>query len=146
MSGAVPSGFDSPTATPPAHEIENELHATVRDVILAGDKISFDKLRTVARVIQENLAQNGKFLRTDDGRIFFFHQKERKLYDLEQTPFRHLLTQTSGLSATENFFRFTLDVLQAHTSREARLAQVHTFAKFDIDTGFLAVSNGSSGI
>jgi hypothetical protein len=122
------------------------LHTAIRNMVLAGDKKSFDKLRAVARLVQENLIENGKFLRTDDGRTFFFHHKERKLYDLEQTPFRHLLTGTSGLSATENFFRFTLDVLQAHASRGARLARVHTFAKFDIDTGFLAVSDGASGV
>jgi hypothetical protein len=106
----------------------------------------FDKLRTISRVIQEGFTRNGKFLRTDDGRAFFFHQIERRLYDLEQTPFRHLLTQMSGLSSTENFFRFTLDLLQAQTNREARLAKVHTFAKFDMESGFLAVSDGSCGV
>src|SRR2546426_1456254 len=38
----------------------------------------------------------------------------------------HLLTAVSGLSATEAFFKFALDVLQAKVTREAPLSEVRS--------------------
>src|SRR2546426_11505332 len=58
----------------------------------------------------------------------------------------HLLTAVSGLSATEAFFKFALDVLQAKVTREAPLSEVLSFAHFDDSTGLLAVSDGAGGI
>lgn len=125
---------------------DSDLAAAIREEALCRETPSFDKRRQIALLLQEWLTARGDFLRTDDGRAFFFHRQERRLYDVEQTPFRHLLTEVSGLAATENFLRFTLDLLQATANRTTRLAEVHTFAHFDNDRGILAVSDGSGGV
>ena len=123
-----------------------ELATAIREVALSRGTPSFDKRRKVAQLVREGLCSLGSFLRTNDSRAFFFHKEERRLYDVDQMPFRHLLTQVSGLGATESFFGFTLNVLQASANREARLVDVHTFAHFDVERGILAVSDGSSSV
>jgi hypothetical protein len=122
------------------------LVSAIRDVVLDRDTPSFDKRREVARIVEKGLLALGNFLRTNDCRAFFFHKGERRLYDVDQTPFRHLLTEISGLAPTESFFNFTLEKLQASANRTARLVEVHTFAHFDNQTGLLAVSDGATGV
>jgi hypothetical protein len=123
-----------------------DLAAAIREVALCRETASFDKRRDIARLVREWLTARGDFLRTNDGRAFFFHKQERRLYDVEQIPFRHLLTQVSGLAASESFLRFALDLLQAAANRESRLTEVHTFAYFDSERGVLAVSDGGGGV
>ncbi len=106
----------------------------------------FDKKRNVASLIGEELEDRGSFFRTADGRQYYFHNARRQLYDLDQRPFQHLLTTVSGLSATEVYHGFTLDILQAATAEGAPIVHVHALAHYDPATGFLAVSNGESGV
>lgn len=134
------------SARSPSLELSAALHREIREVVLDREAPAFDKRRHVARLVQDELCEVGRLLRTSDGRGFFFHEKERRLYDLEQLSFQHLLTSISGLSATENFFKFALDMLQARTSRDGTLAEVHTLAHFDAQRGLLAVSDGGGGV
>ena len=78
--------------------------------------------------------------------MFYFSKDEHKVLDLEQTEFQRTLTLLSGLSVTENFFKFSLDVLQAKTSKTAPLAEVQTFCFFNASDGSLAVSDGAGGM
>jgi hypothetical protein len=130
----------------PTFDCDAELKAAIRDIALHRETSSFDKRRQIAHLVSEELSARGDFLRTNDGRAFFFHKEERRLYDVDQTPFRYLLTQVFGLATMESFFRFTFDLLQASANREARLAEVHTFAHFDNEQGILAISDGSAGV
>lgn len=125
---------------------DGDLAAAIRGAALDRETLLFDKRREIAQLVRNGLSARGDFLRTNDSRAFFFLKTERRLYDVDQTPFRHLLTHISGLSATESFFSFTLDLLQARANREARLVDVHTFCHFDSERGFLAVSNGADGM
>ena len=140
------SATELPAAARTLPNSDDGLISAIRDVALDWDTPKFDKPRQITRLVQGELSARGDFLRTNDTRAFFFHKKERQLYDLDQTPFRHLLTEISGLAATENFFKFALEKLQAGAHRQARLATVHTFAHFDNATGFLAVSDGAAGV
>jgi hypothetical protein len=133
-------------ALSPTPDSDENLAAGIRRVALDKGKPNFDKRREIAQLVRRELSELGYFLRTKDNRAFFFHKVERQLYDLDHIPFRHLLTQISGLASTEGFFGFTLEVLQASANRDARLVEVHTFAYFDGDRGFLAVSNGTNGM
>ncbi len=135
-----------PSPRSPSLEVSAALHREIREVVLDREAPAFDKRRHVARLVQDELCELGRFLRTSEGRGFFFHEKERRLYDLEQLPFQHLLTSISGLSVTENFFKFALDMIQAKTSRDGSLAEVHTLAHFDAQTGLLAVSDGGGSV
>ncbi len=126
--------------------VASPLQNAVRSVILDKEVSAFDKRRHVADLVATGLRECGEFYRTADGRAFFFSHAERTLLDLEQRQFQHLLTTFTGLSAKEGFFTFTLDVLQATTSRQAPLVQVHTLASFDSSTGLLATSDGGGGI
>lgn len=123
-----------------------ELAAAIRGVALNRDTPPFDKRREIANLVRRELSGRGNFLRTSDGRAFFFDSHDRRLYDLDQSAFRYLLTGISGLAATETFFKFTLDLLVANANREARLADVHSFAHFNSDSGTLAVSDGTVGV
>jgi Bifunctional DNA primase/polymerase, N-terminal len=125
---------------------DRDLLAAIRGVALDRETLAFDKRRKIAQLVREGLSGQGDFLRTNDNRAFFFHKEERRLYDVDQMPFRYLLTQVSGLGATESYFGFTLNVLQASAKRESRLVDVHTFAHFGSESGFLAVSDGNAGV
>lgn len=127
-------------------EVVSPLHQAIRSVILDKELTGFDKRRKVTRICKEGLHELGEFRRTADGRRFFFHHAERCLYDLDQQPFQHLLTSISGLSSTEVYFRFALDILKADVSRDTPLSEVHTVASYDPTTGFLAVSDGAGGM
>ncbi len=124
---------------------DRELVAAIRELALQRLP-AFDRRRAIADILLQSLLALGSFRRTSDSRAFFFHKTERRLYDVEQTPFRHLLTEISGLSVTENLFRFALDRLQASAHREARLVEVHTFSYFNQERGFLAISDGTGGV
>jgi hypothetical protein len=118
-------------------ESEQTLPQKIREVVLDRGTAPFDKRREIAGIIENALRERGSFLRTADGRVFFFSKDERKVLDVEQTEFRRTLTQISGLSVTENFLKFSLDVLQAKTSKTAPLAEVHTFVSLTQPTASL---------
>jgi hypothetical protein len=124
---------------------DQTLRQAVRAVLLTRDP-AFDRRRTVHALVQQALLTSGEFCRTHDGQLYFFSRTERRLYDLAQRSFGHLVTSLSGLSATEYWYRFLLDLLQAECARDAPLAKVHTLASYDLATGVLAMSDGASGV
>ena len=124
----------------------SELPERIRAVVLENTIPLFDKRRRISELIEGALRERGEFCRTPDERLFFFETSERRLYDLEETCFGRLLTNLSGLSATEAFFKFALDTLQARQSNQARLVEVHSFAYHNPETSLLAVSDGAGAV
>jgi len=118
----------------------------IREVALDDDTPSFDKRREIATLIENELLSRGTFFRTPDGRGFFFCNAERRIFDLEQAEFGRSMTELSGLSSTEAFFKFAIDVLQARVLTSAQLVDVQTFSHFDPKSGLLSVSDGAGGI
>src|SRR5215469_2242038 len=118
----------------------------IREVALDQEIPLFDKRREIATLIENELLSCGSFLRTPDGRGFFFSNSHRRIYDLEQAEFQRLLTELSGLSSTETFFKFAIDVLQAKVLTSAPLVDIQTFAHFDPKLRLLSVSNGAGGV
>ncbi|MFY9530826.1 MAG: bifunctional DNA primase/polymerase [Candidatus Acidiferrales bacterium] len=129
-----------------AETISGPLPERIRAVVLDNTIPSFDKRRRIAELIEDSLRQRGEFCRTLDERLFFFETGERRLYDLEEICFGRMLTNLSGLSATEAFYKFALDILQARQAKQARLVTVHSFAYHDPETSLLAVSDGAGGV
>ena len=99
----------------------SELPKAIRAIVLNGEIQSFDKKRHIARLIVDELQELGDFCRTADERLYFFERNERRLYDLEENSFGRMLTNLSGLSATEAFHKFALDTLQARQAKQARV-------------------------
>jgi hypothetical protein len=122
------------------------LSQAIREVVLGGDP-AFDKRRMIRDLVKQALLrpERGFVVHTTDGRGFYFHKAERRLYDLEQRQFQHLLSSASGLSATENQFRFVLDSFQTEAAR-TKPVEVHTFSFYDTQTGRLVVSDGAGGV
>lgn len=125
---------------------DDSLKQLVRKVILNSDIKGFDRKRDTADLIREHFTKNGDFYRTPDGRVYFFSFQERRLYELEQRPFTHLLIEESGLSSTETFFHFALDTLTAHVARQGKLVEVHTLSHYDAQARVLTISDGSGGV
>jgi len=123
-----------------------DLPKKIRAIALNPETHPFDKRRRIAKLIMDSLQERGDFCRTSDERMFFFEKKERRLYDLEETSFARMLTNLSGLSATEVFYKFALDTLQAKEARQARLVAVHSFSYYDAETSLVAVSDGAGGV
>ncbi len=123
-----------------------QLHEKIRSVVVDAEKLAFDKRRLVAKLIREDLLRRGLSLRTTDGRAFFFDNERHRLYEVDGTEFEHTLTCLSGLSASEIYFKFALDVLQAKAFTSAPLSEVQAFSYFDAKTGFQAVSDGGAGM
>jgi hypothetical protein len=117
----------------------------IREVVLDQTPV-FDKRREIAALIETELDSQGSFIRTPDGRGFFFSKSHRRIFDLEQAEFARLLTELSGLSSTESFFKFAIDVLQAKVLTSAPLVDIRTFAHFDLKSGLLYVSDGAGGM
>ena len=87
---------------------------------------------------------DGFLCRTADGRLLYFSKADRRLYDWV-APTSYLLTIESGLSATESYFGFALNLLQAETARLTP-TPVHTLGYYDTETGTLAISDAGPGI
>jgi hypothetical protein len=121
------------------------LQATIRDIVLNDETPPFDKRRLIRDQVRDELLTKGFLCRTADDRAFYFTRQERRLYDIEQRAFQHLLSDLSGLSATETQFRFVLDSLQTQAARTKPLA-VHTHSYYDPATGLLCVSDGAGGV
>ena len=122
------------------------LQESVRNVVL-GNHPAFDKRRMIRDLVKKGMidARRGFLCQSADGRGFYFHKGERRLYDMEQKPFQHLLSSVSGLSATETQFRFVLDSFQTDAAR-TKAVEVHTLAHYDLQTGLLVVSDGAGGV
>jgi len=118
----------------------------IREIATNRDIKSFDKKRMIAELIQNFLVKSGTLYRTIEGRCFYFEESERRLYELEQRSFAQLVTDTFGLSSTEDFFRFALDTLVSNIVRHGQLAEVNTLAVYDAKKNQLAISDGASGI
>lgn len=118
----------------------------IRAVALDSAIPLFDKRRHITKLIENTLHEIGEFCRTPDEQLFFFEKRERRLYGLETICFSRLLTNLSGLSATEAFHKFALDTLLAKQATQARLVDVHAFAYHDPETSLLAVSDGAGGV
>jgi hypothetical protein len=124
-----------------------ELQKTIRDIILNRDVPPFDKRRLIRDLVKREFlsSRKGFLCQTADERAFYFHKGERRLYDLEQRAFQHLLASVSGLSATETQFRFVLDSFQTEAAR-TKPVDVHTLARFEVQTGTLHISDGGGGV
>ncbi len=122
------------------------LREAIRDVALS-EHPAFDKRRIIRDLVQKVMLDSkmGFVCRTTDARGFYFHKAERRLYDLEQKPFQHLLSSVSGLSGTETQFRFVLDSLQTEAAR-TEAVEVHTASFYDPQTGGLVISDGAGGV
>lgn len=125
----------------------SSLQAAIRDVILDRETPPFDKRRKIRDLVSgEILSPSRGFLcQSPDGREYYFHKRERRLYDLEQKPFQHFLSGISGLSAIESQFRFVLDALQTQAAQTKRV-DVHTLSYYDLPTGRLVISDGGGGV
>lgn len=130
-----------------SHGSDSELQKAIRREILDREKPSFDKRRAIRDLIRKEIlsVRSGFLCQAADGRGFYFHKGERRLYDLEQKQFQHLLSSISGLSATETQFRFVLDSFQTEAAR-TKPVEVHTLSFYDLRTGRLAVSDGTDGV
>jgi hypothetical protein len=122
-----------------------DIRGAIRDVVLDKELKAFDKRRQILTLAAAALKGAGHFCRTRDGQLYYFSKSDRRLYDLEQQDFAHVLTEVSGLSSTEGEFRFVLAMLQAEAAR-TRHVEVHCFSYFDPERGFLAVSDGGPGV
>ena len=122
-----------------------ELQTAIRDAVLDRDTPAFDKRRLIRDLVRDQLLQKGFLCRTEDDRAFYFNRQERRLYDIEQRAFQHLLSDLSGLSATEAYLRFVLDSLQTQAARTKPLT-VHSHSYYDPATGLLCVSDGAGGV
>jgi hypothetical protein len=118
----------------------------IRDIVLS-EHPAFDKRRMIRDLVKRAMldSKHGFLCQTADGRGFYFHKGERRLYDLEQKGFQHLLSSKSGLSAIENQFRFVLDGLQTEAAR-TKTVEIHTLSFYDLQTGVLVVSDGGGGV
>ena len=125
---------------------EGHLSKSIRAVVLNSAIQPFDKRRVIAELIEDALREPGDFCRTADDRIFFFHKDERRLFDLEETAFARLITNISGLSATEILHKFGLDVLRAKIAHYGHRVEVHSFAYHEPKPSSLAVSDGAGGV
>jgi hypothetical protein len=143
MNGHVNSSaldaLEAMNARPP------DIRGAVREAVLDKDSKAFDRRRKVLALTAAALKGAGHFCRTAEGRMFYFSKSDRRLYDLEQQEFTHVLTEVSGLSPTEGEFRFVLSMIQAEAAR-TKPVEVHCLACFDVERGFLAVSDGGPRI
>ena len=138
-------GSQTPAAAPKA--VGNRaLQETIRDIVLSHHS-PFDKRRIIRDLVKQVLLDGarGFVCQTPDGRGFYFHRAERRLYDLEQKPFQYLLSSVSGLSATEAWFRFVLDSLQTEAARREPV-EVHTLSFYEVEAGCLVISDGQGGV
>lgn len=129
------------------NQIENQNpQLAIRAIATNSDIKAYDRRRNIEQVIKKALLQRGKFYRTTDDRGCYFDEKEKKLYDLDQRIFQQYITDTFGLSITEDFFRFALDIMTSSVCRHAPLVNIYTFAYYDREKKRLAVSDGASGM
>jgi hypothetical protein len=118
----------------------------IRAAVVTPNISSFDRPRMVSKILYLTLLKMGDFFRTSEGRCFYFERKEKRLYGMESEAFGQLVTERSGLSPTENHFKFAVRLLFAFTARRAQLVKVRSLSSYDVDQNILAVSDGTTGI
>jgi hypothetical protein len=145
LARAETAGGKRPPLPPEASAgSQTALQQAIRGIVLDRMTPAFDKRRSIRDIVRTELLKSGFLCQTADGRGFYFDKTARRLHDLEQRSFQHLLSAISGLSATETQFRFVLDSLQTEAAR-TKPVEVHTFSFYDRRTGRVVVSDAGGG-
>jgi hypothetical protein len=133
----------------PSSEVRKcDLRQEIRQIILApnSDIQPFDKRRKVLDAIRRDLVAAGKFYRTPDSEVFYFTDAQSRLLNLDGADFQRFIQNRAGLSATEQQFKFAMDMLRAETAETADLAEVHTLSHYDKISGALYISDQAGGV
>jgi hypothetical protein len=117
----------------------------VRQIAVDRTVHPFDRRRQIADLIERELKTRGLICRTRHGRLLYFSNSERRLLDMHQRPFHHLLETLSGLAATETIFRFVLGRLRSAAERTPSV-EVYTLSHYEPKSGLLVVSDGGRGV
>ena len=134
------------TAAPASVNGQTQLANAIRTVMLNKKVSPFDKPRVAAEIVHAALSGAGRWIKSADGRFFYFKTDDRRLYDLESPGFCHLLSHDANLAPTEKLFKFIASKLVATLDRTLPTSAVHTLSHYDAATGQLAISDGGSGI
>ena len=78
--------------------------------------------------------------------IFTSRTKKNASYEIEHRQFIHFLVDESGLSSTEVYFKFALDMLLSYVSRHGQLVEISALSICNLKKGNLIVSNSGNGI
>lgn len=128
------------------NELPDDPRSAIRAVITGKSISQHDRLRMVAHIVHRALSDRGDLYRTKEGHCFYFERKEKRLYEFGSLAFDQLIIEATGLSQTERYFRFSLDVISAFVARSGPLVRPSTMGWFDAATGAIAVSDGTSGM
>jgi hypothetical protein len=142
-----PSAEATPeTGATPRITVVTALYEAIRKIMLDRTTAKIDKPRLVADIVHHACCEGGQLIKSREGGLFYFRTDERRLYDLEGGGFENLLSDLTSLSPTEALFKLVRRLLIVRADRRGQIVAVHTGAYFDPATGFLAVSDGGSGV
>ncbi|HEV2170187.1 MAG TPA: hypothetical protein VGR40_04525, partial [Candidatus Binatus sp.] len=125
-------------------EEPNALAHAVRKIAI-GREHAFDKKRSIAELIVQELTSHGELYRTVDGCLSYLPNEEGRPLELGRPEFADLVMERSGLGQTDTFLRFALDRLKA-LARGTVVRELRTLSHYDETTGTLAVSDAGSGM
>jgi hypothetical protein len=107
----------------------------IKDLVLRG-RLSAQGKRRLSALVRDDLLGQGNFYRVvRTGELFYFFQREKKLYSLEAAAFRALCNEQYGLNGTEPLWKFILEDLLAFAIRQGTETEIFLFARYHHDNG-----------
>lgn len=110
-----------------------------------------DTQAVVANVVVADLENNGEFFRTDDGRLFYFHDDEKEVYRVDATGNRTLTEPFQGMTFERyNLYagRFSRNLgkdIKRMAGHDATVKETYQFAHYDSDNSELYITDWANG-
>ncbi len=105
------------------------------------------KFRPVAlRIIREGLKSQGRFIKTDLGRLYYFDDTDKKICELGSFDMEILLDERYAINATEQLSHFLRQAMLVEAAQRGAMATVMMFAYYDPVANRLFLDLGGGGV
>jgi len=116
------------------------------DAVLLQDAPARLKRRDAAKIVVDDLRRRGELVRANAGRLFWYDRGEKRLYDLDDFPFRCLFLKRYQVNPAEPEFKHIFEAVKAVAREEGRVVQVVRFVFYDKRTNRLYIHTGQSSV
>lgn len=107
--------------------------------------LSEAKQEAVSSIVLTDLSKKGSFYRTrGTGRMLFFMEGEKHLYDIESIDFKALCNKTYALNGSTGYWKHCTEELIAHCAREGDVTDTYLFSRWQ--NGKLYIHGGDQDV
>jgi len=122
---------------------EDEALKVQIDLIRYDDDVPLFKQRQIiSKLIIDNLRLKGFFIVADSGSYFWFYEKWRRLFSLDDTYFTSLIENWYGVNASEPEFKYLSESLRTESELNGKRCEVYRLTRYREGVLYVSRFNG----